>query len=234
ELAPSELLGGNLSVVVHFAGGDALGGVHAKKTVGGMRVLGANPERADVDHYIAEHAGNLAWALMRLFCFESLHQLAQFARASGGDNTPGWPLYGPPSGVGIVQRDPSEGDWHFPKSRRAHANNFFPRIFWDWRKNLDEGITSFKTDYIERGRGDLDLLRREHPGLPMYSEGVLLRAAIRRYNGGTEYGVSGDGRHYVVSPVSTNPAYVADVLGDPHVNAEKYPIPHDALAHEWP
>ena len=134
ELAPSELLGGNLSVEVHFSGGEALGGVRGKKTVGGMRVLGANPERADVDHYIAEHAGNLAWALMRLFCFESLHQLAQFARASGGDNTPGWPLYGPPSGVGIVQRDPSEGDWRFPKSRRAHANNFFPRIFWDWRK----------------------------------------------------------------------------------------------------
>ncbi|HVY46136.1 MAG TPA: hypothetical protein VHB21_09665, partial [Minicystis sp.] len=235
RLAPGELVGGDLSIDVHFSGGEALGGLHASRRVTGLRVLGQNPPREAVERHIAERAGHLAWVLLRLFCFESLHKLAQFAEKGGGGNTPGEPLYGPPSGVGIVQRDPTAGEWHFPKNAVGEPNNFFPRIFWDWTKNLDEGISSFKGDYIERGRRDLDLLRQAHPHLPPYSEGVLLRAAIRRYNGGVEYGASADGRHYVVSPSYTNnPGYVENVLDDPHADAHRFPVPHDARARVWP
>jgi type VI secretion system secreted protein VgrG len=233
ELASPEIVGGDLEVKAVFDGGAALGGVSASKSVKGCRLLGKNAPVSEVEAAIAEQGGPLAWLYLRLFWWES-GSLAQFAEGSGGGNTPGHPLYGPPSGVGIVQRDPTAGEWSWPRGRITRPNNFFPRIFWDWRKNLAEGISSFTATYIERGRADLDLLRREYPHLPPYPEGVLLRASIRRYNGGTEYGVSGDGRHYVVSPVSSNPGYVDDVLFDPHVDAHKYPIPAATLAHEWP
>ena len=82
---------------------------------------------------------------------------------------------------------------------------------------------------------DLDLLRQNHPHLPMYPEGVLLRAAIRRYNGGIEFAASADGRHYVVRPSFTNnPGYVDSVLSDPHIDAHKHPVPADARATVWP
>ncbi len=232
-LAPGALLGGELLLAVHFAGGEALGGVRASKKVSGLKVLGRNPPRSEVEQYIVEKTGKLAWLYLRMFQWES--GMVQFAEKSGGGNTPGYPLYGPPSGVGMVQRDPVHEEWHFPKSPVTEPNSFFPRIFWNWKHNLDEGIHSFSSDYIARGRADLDELRREHHGLPMYPEGVLLRAAIRRYNGGIEYGVGGDGRHYVVSPTYTNnPGYVNDVLDNPEIDSHKWPVPHDARVTEWP
>jgi type VI secretion system secreted protein VgrG len=201
--------------------------------VKGCQVLGKDPEASEVEAAIVETTGSLAWLYLRLFSWEST--LTQFATRSGGGNTPGWPLYGPPSGTGIVQRDPEAGDWDWPRARVTQPNNFFPRIFWDWKKNLAEGVSSFASTYIARGRADLDALRADHPGLPPYPEGVLLRAAIRRYNGGIEYVASGDGRHYVVSPYYTNnPGYVDDVLSVPQIDAHKYPIPADARATEWP
>jgi hypothetical protein len=38
----------------------------------------------------------------------------------------------------------------------------------------------------------------------------------------------------VVSPVTSNPGYVNDVLNDPHIDAHKYPVPADARATRWP
>ena len=233
ELSPPELVGGDLEVKAVFDGGAALGGLTATKSVKGCEVLGQDPEASTIEAAIVETTGSLAWLYLRLFSWEST--LTQFARKSGGSNTPGWPLYGPPSGTGIVQRDPEAGDWRWGKQRVTQPNNFFPRIFWDWRKNLAEGVSSFASTYIERGRADLDALRADHPHLPPYPEGVLLRAAIRRYNGGIEYVASADGRHYVVSPYYTNnPGYVDDVLSVAQIDAHKYPIPADARATEWP
>jgi type VI secretion system secreted protein VgrG len=232
-LAPPELVGGDLEIKVIFDGGAALGGLTASKSVKGCQVLGKDPEAKVVEAAIVELAGPLAWLYLRLFSWEST--LTQFAVRSGGGNTPGQPLYGFPSGTGIVQRDPVATEWKWGKSRVTEANNFFPRIFWSWRKNLVEGISSFASTYIPRGRGDLDALRESHPHLPAYPEGVLLRAAIRRYNGGTEYVASEDGRHYVVSPQYTNnPGYVDDVLSVPQIDAHQYPIPAEARATEWP
>jgi hypothetical protein len=231
-LAPPELVGGKLEIKAIFDGGAALGGITASKSVAGCQVLGKDPEASTIEATIVELTGALAWVYLRLFAWEST--LTQFAVRSGNGNTPGYPLYGFPSGTGIVQRDPSATDWVWGKHRVTEANNFFPRIFWSWRKNLAEGISSFAATYIARGRGDLELLRSQHPHLPMYPQGVLLRAAIRRYNGGTEYGASTDGRHYVVRPVSSNPGYVDDVLSVAQIDRNKYPIPADALATEWP
>jgi type VI secretion system secreted protein VgrG len=231
-LAPPELVGGELEIKAIFDGGAALGGITASKSVKGCQVLGKDPEASVIEASIVALTGPLAWLYLRLFAWEST--LTQFARQSGNGNTPGWPLYGAPSGTGIVQRDPVATEWVWGKSRVTQANNFFPRIFWNWKKNLAEGVSSFTSTYIERGRGDLDALRSEFPHLPPYPEGVLLRASIRRYNGGTEYVASADGRHYLVSPDSTNPGYVDDVFSVPQISAQKYPIPADALATEWP
>ena len=84
------------------------------------RCLARNPPRHEVEAFIVERAGHLAWLFLRMFCHESAHTLEQYARGSGGGNTPGQPLYGPPSGVGIVQRDPVEGEWHWHKPYHAH------------------------------------------------------------------------------------------------------------------
>ena len=45
-------------------------------------------------------------------------------------------------------------------------NNFFPRIFWDWLENVEEGVASFLGTYVGRGRSSLDALRRQSTVLP--------------------------------------------------------------------
>jgi type VI secretion system secreted protein VgrG len=227
-LAPAEIVGGQLEIKATFHGEADLGGVTVTKVVEGWTIAGKNPPRASVEQCIVEKAGDLAWVYLRMFCHESLHKLAQF-------QTSGDVLYGAPSGVGIVQRDPEAQEWAWPRARLTTPNNFFPRIFWDWVKNVEEGIRSFESTYVGRGRADLDALRRKHARLPEYSDGVLMRAAIRRYNGGTEYAGADDGARYVVAPAHTdNVPYVSDVLGDAHGTAPGYPVPADALARTWP
>jgi hypothetical protein len=120
------LVGGDLEIKAVFHGGAELGDVTATRVVKGCKVLGKNAPRHEVEAFIAELGGHLAWLYLRMFCHESAHTLEQFAAGSGGGNTPGFPLYGPPSGVGIVQRDPTAGEWHFPKQRLTRPNNFLP------------------------------------------------------------------------------------------------------------
>jgi type VI secretion system secreted protein VgrG len=234
ELAPAQILGGKLEINATFEGDGELAGITAKKSVTGCKVTGKNPARADVESLIIELGGDLAWAFLRIFYWESVHKLAQFATRSGGGNTPGEPLYGPPSGVGIVQRDPTLSEWRFPKTNRLTLpNNFFPRIFWDWKKNVEEGVSSFKSDYMNRGRRELEALRRENKHLPAFPEELVMRAAIRHYNGGNEY--TSQGGKYLVSPSSTNnPGYVTNVLTVAEVDATKWPIPAAANATSWP
>ena len=234
EVAPPEICGGDLEVVATFEGGAELANITATKRVSLVHITGENTPRSVMEAFIAAHAGTRAWLYLRMFCHESDHTLCQFAKSKSGGNTVGDPLYGFPSGVGVVQRDPEATEWHWPKNHITMPNNFFPRIFWDWKKNVVEGISSFESTYIARGRADLEALKKKHPNLPQYSDGVLLRASIRRYNGGSEYGASADGKHYVVAPISSNPGYVNDVLGDPHTSATTYPIPEDATATTWP
>lgn len=228
QLAPGELVGGDLEVKVTYDGGPELGGLKATATVTAMKVVGKNPARADVEALVAELAGDQTWCMIRMFCHESVHSLGQFKK--------GQPLYGPPSGVGIVQRDPVDTEWQWPQSRLTQPNNFFPRIFWDWKKNVREGVETFRSSYLATARRILGKLRKKNPNLPAPSEEVLLRSAIRHYNGGTEYAVSSDGKHYVVSPKAPPDrlAYVNEVLNDPHVDAKKYPIPADTKAERWP
>ena len=64
---------------------------------------------------------------------------------------------------------------------------------------------------------------------------MLIRASIRRYNGGTEF--TSDGTHYVVNPhtPADRVGYVDEVLGDQHGGqAASHPVPADATARTWP
>ncbi|EYF04076.1 type VI secretion system tip protein TssI/VgrG [Chondromyces apiculatus] len=237
-LTPGELCGGDLELTVTFEGGPEIGNLKATKTVTGMKVKGKNAERRHVEALIAEVAGDQAWCLLRIMCHESVHRLEQFAD--------GQPLFGAPAGVGIAQRDPVADEWVWPQNRVTEPNNFFPRIFWDWKKNVREGVQSFRNTHVATSRRLLARLRRNNPNLPEAPEGLVLRGAIRAYNGGNEFRASADGRAYVVDPFlniqngqhvalnARNEHYVERVLEDAHGNVANYPVPAMVLAERYP
>jgi type VI secretion system secreted protein VgrG len=229
QLLPAEIVGGDLSVKAVYEAGADLGNLKAVKELTGLKVVGKNPARADVEKYIVDNAGDLAWLFLRMFCHESEHTLLQFRKTE--------PRYGPPSGVGAAQQDPEAPEWVWPKDKLTTPSNFFPRIFWDWRKNIVSGIEHFRSAKVPIAKHLLGVLQKAHPSLPAPAEGVVLRAAIRAYNGGREYDASPDGKHYVVSPhtIPANTGYVEWVLGDPHGSeAPKHPVPDDVKALLWP
>jgi outer membrane protein OmpA-like peptidoglycan-associated protein len=223
HLGKDLIVGGTLEVTATAR--VSAGSVIAKRR---CAVLGRNPARVDVEAMLrqlgsAGMCGNDGWALMRIFCHESAHRLEQFRD--------GRPLIGPPAGVGIVQRDPGASEWIFPHDRLRTPNNFFPDIYWNWHKNVREGVAFFRGPKLAAALQDLAGLRAaaSHKGRPLSAPcpGVKMRAAIRRYNGGSEYrseAVPGQPQRsdYVVRQHTTNPAYVDLVLGDAHVTD---PIP---------
>lgn len=239
HLSAGEIVGGDLTVKVTYLGGPELGDLKATKVVNGLKVVGKNPLKDDVRALVKEIGGTQTWCLIRMFCHESAHTLGQFKK---GDV-----LYGPPAGVGIVQRDPEGDEWVWPSNRLTQPNNFFPRIFWDWKKNVREGVERFRSDYMARARREFAALRKAHPHLPEPSEELILRSAIRHYNGGNEYQASADGRHYVVKPYLSKAKdgtlkplaagrlpYVNQVLDEPHTDAATYPVPANVRAEIWP
>ena len=229
QLAPAEVVGGALSIKATFEGGPALGDATVTRALEGPKVVGKDAPRAQVEKYIADQAGDLAWLFLRMFCHESDHTLAEFKKTD--------PRYGPPSGVGVAQQDPEEGEWVWPKDRLGTPSNFFPRIFWDWKKNVVSGMNHFLSDKVPTARRLIANLRKANPGLPQPPEGLVLRAAIRAYNGGRELDASPDGKHFIVSPhtIPANVGYVDWVLGDPHGTlAPEHPVPDDVKLRTWP
>lgn len=229
QLLPAEIVGGDLEIKVTFEGGPELGNLTATRVVKGLSVVGENPPRDAVEALITEKTGDLAWLFLRMFCHESDHTLAQFK----GEQ----PRYGPPSGVGIAQHDPEEAEWVWPKDVLSAPNNLFPRVFWDWKKNVIDGIDCFHSGCIAAAHREIARLRRHHPDLPEPPVGLVMRSAIRHYNGGNELGASADGAHYTVAPhtIPANVGYVDWVLDDPHGHeAPKHPVPADARARVWP
>lgn len=240
RLEPNEIVGGELSIKVTYQSGPDLGDLKAAAIVKGGKIIGKNPGRENVLALVEEIGGTQTWLFVRMFCHESAHIMGNFRES-------GEVLYGPPAGVGIVQRDPEKNEWKWPKSKISQPNNFFPRIFWDWKKNVREGVERFRSDYMERARKEIDALRQRHPNLPEASEEILIRSAIRHYNGGNEYQASKDGRHYVVAPYqrrgdggtlislkSDRLPYVNQVLDEKHADKAKYPVPADVRAQIWP
>jgi type VI secretion system secreted protein VgrG len=229
QLAPAELTGGDLQIKAVYQAGPDLGNVTATKVLTGLKVVGKNGPRIDVEKYIVDQAGDYAWLFLRMFCHESDHTLAEFKSAQ--------PRYGPPSGVGIAQQDPEEGEWVWPKDRIGTPSNFFPRIFWDWRKNVVSGMAHFLDTKVPTARRIVANLRKKSPDLPQPPEGLILRAAIRAYNGGRELAASDDGKHWIVSPqtIPANVGYVEWVLGDPHGTlAPQHPVPDDVKLKQYP
>jgi type VI secretion system secreted protein VgrG len=229
QLKPAEIVGGALEIKATYDGGPDLGNLSAFKVLSGLKVVGKNPPRLDVEKYIVDQAGDYAWLFLRMFCHESDHTLGEFKNAQ--------PRYGPPSGVGVAQQDPEEEEWVWPKDRIGTPSNFFPRIFWDWRKNVVSGIEHFLSSKVPLARRLIAKLQKANPALPAAPEGLVLRAAIRAYNGGRELDASPDGAHYIVSPhtIAANVGYVEWVLGDPHGTlAPQHPVPDDVKLEIYP
>jgi hypothetical protein len=123
-------------------------------------IPGTNPTKADIGSYIAGDAdgGSHADALTHIACEESNHTFHQFnddAQAlriryrgkwvpedATSDKIPdGWPnpaplrpLFGTPSGVGVMQLDPAT----------------FPTQQWDWHANILRGIDIFVNEKLPR------------------------------------------------------------------------------------
>jgi type VI secretion system secreted protein VgrG len=205
------------------------------------QVLGRNPRRSDVEELVKSLSGEDAWALLRIFSHESLHQMWQFN--DGARRKPkGYPLYGAPSGVGVGQRDPEAKEWVWPALKEGATNNFFPRIFWDWQENIREGVTAFLEFYLAKeATRFLKEIQVESGGtLPDPPRALLLRAAIRRYNGGKEYALGTDKHghfYYKVEPdtLEGHEEYVNQVLDEEHYEGDTtVPVPEDASKLRWP
>ena len=118
-----------------------------------ISIPGANPSKADVTHFINKSSDSSAdaSALVHLACHESQKTFGQFRKSAQplmirynkkdisipakSDKIPsGWPnpaplrpLFGYPSGVGVMQLDPAD----------------FPEEQWDWQSNVLGGISLF-------------------------------------------------------------------------------------------
>jgi type VI secretion system secreted protein VgrG len=224
-LAPELVVGGELVVKASYTGGAEVGGASVTKTVAGCKVTGQPLDRAESTAYIVSQAGSLAWLFLRMFYVETeMHPYQQFLN--------GMPWYGDPAGVGCVQRDPEPGEWTFPKDAVGTPNKLFPKIFWNWKRNVEEGIRYFNEVKLGYGRSDVASLRRAHPKLPDPPEALIDRAGIRRYNGGVEYS-SADGLHYQ-APAHAGKDYADKVVHASPPEAAPYPVPDDALVRVWP
>lgn len=113
-----------------FAGGDlratvkvTVGGAEAVATQAGYRIRGTNPTQNkifEIANDVEEQA--VAWQ-------ESSHRQFDALRNTGI----GLPLFGPPHGWGIMQRDPPPSE----------------RLIWHWRENVIDGVT-----YLNRVHAD--------------------------------------------------------------------------------
>jgi type VI secretion system secreted protein VgrG len=224
QLAPALITGGKLSVTATYTAGPEVGNAHLKQTIQAL-VVGGPPSDEEIALYIIDVGGDLIWLFLRLFMHES-----SFRQFQGSDV-----LYGPPSGVGIGQRDPEAPEWKWPKKladRVTQPNNFFPMIFWNWKRNIDAGMAFFRNVKLPAGKADLDSLQGDYPSLPAPLPGMVTRAGIRRYNGGTEYVASADGKHYVLDTSRSD--YVNVVLGMEPPHAAEYPVPADVQTTVYP
>jgi type VI secretion system secreted protein VgrG len=177
KLAPPSVVGGNLMVKVHFEH-PQLGTVQMK-AIKGIKVLGKNPTKAHIQALIQELEPDLGWLLFPIIEQESRYR--QF-------KAPSKVLVGKPAGIGISQRDPMKSEWGKEKLDPGEPNAFFPRIYWDWKENVRAGVELFK-EKERAARRHLDNLQKKHD-LPPYSKGMLAREALRRYNGGVEFGAA--------------------------------------------
>lgn len=213
-LAPAEVVGGDLEVYVQYEAEphSPHAGVKVADVVACGEILGRNPERRDLHAFIAAQAeyrravharrgadyGNLAWLFFRLFAHESSQRQFNPASSRGGRAaaTAEKPNYADPAGVGISQRDPEAREWHFraggPSANLHFTNEFWPRIYWNWKENVIAGIETFYDKLWSahhRLHGWAERVRRANRGasVPSPPDGVVIREALRNYNGGTEY-----------------------------------------------
>lgn len=175
KIAPPSVVGGDLLIKVQFQH-PQLGTVQVK-TVKGIKVQGKNPSKSSVQALIKEMEPGMGWIL-----FPIIEQESRYRQFKSPDEV----LVGAPAGIGISQRDPTTKEWPSGKLDPGQPNLFFPRIYWDWKENVRAGIKLFREKEAAAKR-HLDSVRQKN-GLPPYTDGMLARETLRRYNGGAEFG----------------------------------------------
>jgi type VI secretion system secreted protein VgrG len=207
KLAPPSVCGGDLMVKIQFEHPQL--GTSLVQTIKGIKVQGKNPSKADIKALINELEPGMGWITFPIIEQESRYR--QF-------KTPDQVLVGAPAGIGITQRDPEKDEWP-AKLDPSQPNTFFPSMFWDWKENVRAGMKLLgqKRGYA---KSHLDRLQKKH-GLPQYSQGMLARETLRRYNGGSEYGASNG--NWVIAPrtPADRVGYVDEVVG--RMNASDIP-----------
>ncbi len=229
-LAPQLVVGGNLVIKATYAGGAEVGGASVVQTVAGCTVHGKLLDIDEAQTYIIQQSGTLAWCFLRLFAYETrANPLNQFYQ--------GMPWIGAPAGVGVGQRDPDGADWDEVLADEGGTtttkpNKYFPKIYWNWKRCIDESIAFFNGEKMSIGRANITALRGDNRKLPAAPEGVVYRAAIRAYNGGWEYHCD-DGLHYQTPNDPSEYSYNVVRFTKPP-KAANYPVPAEALAEIWP
>jgi hypothetical protein len=158
----------------------------------GIRVLGTNPSRTDVNGLLGGFpATNIA-------CWESLHRLAQFA-------SDGLPLFGGPHGYGVMQLD------NPPVSEDG---------IWNWRTNVADGLALIAQKQQDaNGYPARTRARLNNPQIPDFcmdgtidpatGQQMCMLEGIQRYNGGAYWQWDPIARAWIANPLND---YVTNVL----------------------
>lgn len=175
KIAPPSVAGGNLLVKVQFEHPQF--GTVPMKTIKGIKVRGKNPKKAHVHAFVRAIEPELGWLLGTIFEQES--GVRQF-------KSPSRVLVGIPASIGVSQLAPMPSAWGEEKLDPGEPNAFFPHIYWDWKENVRVGVQFFK-EKESAARRHLEKLQKKHDLSP-FTKGMLAREALRRYNGGVEFG----------------------------------------------
>jgi hypothetical protein len=151
-------IGGD-TVYVGVAAYDINGNIINYNSIIPGKFLGVNPHISDIKAY---NSGREIWAIIKK---ESSWLQFNKKNGSGGYNNAGMPIYGPPSGFGLMQLD------------NPYATE---TDLWNWKINVDDGANLFNKDKIK----SLNHLEGIYPEIP---DSTLLINAFQNYNGGNYY-----------------------------------------------
>lgn len=98
----------------------------------------------------------------------------------------GLPIFGPPSGFGVMQLDP-------PPS---------PEVIWNWKANVDAGIKVYKTKLREAKGYPARVRKNKFPEARDFNEKELKLEAYQRYNGGAYWEWSNPQKKWVPAPLN--------------------------------
>jgi hypothetical protein len=152
-------IGGD-TVFVGVIAYDINGNIIGQNSIIPGKFLGANPNKSDIKTYNSDRE---IWAIIQK---ESSWRQFNTINSSNGYNNAGMPIYGPPSGFGLMQLD------NGPYATETDL--------WNWQSNVDDGAKRFDLAKINA----LTHLEKIYQEVPL---DIILIDAFQNYNGGHYY-----------------------------------------------